>query len=74
MTVEQLESEILTLPRGERARLVERLISSLDEEQDEILQAWEEEAERRYQEYLRGEGDVVPAAEFFAEIRAELTQ
>lgn len=51
MTIEQVEAEVLRLPRAERARLAELLISSLDED-SEIERAWEDEAERRYQRYL----------------------
>lgn len=71
MTVEQLEAEALKLPRGVRAHLAERLISSLDED-SEVEQAWEAEAERRYQEYLAGEMESVSASDALAEIRADL--
>ena len=71
MTVEQLEAEVLKLPRDARAHLAERLISSLDED-TEIEQAWEEEAERRYRQYLAGKMDAIPAADALSEIRAEL--
>ncbi len=71
MTVEQIEAEALKLPRSVRAHLTERLLSSLDED-SEIEQAWEAEAERRYQQYLAGEMDTVSAADGLAEIRAEL--
>jgi putative addiction module component (TIGR02574 family) len=72
MTIDQLESELFSLPRGERARLAERLISSLDEELDRVTQAWAEEADRRYQSFLRGETTPIPAAQVFAELQAEL--
>lgn len=71
MTVEQVEAEVLKLPRPVRARLAEALISSLDED-SEIEQAWEDEAERRYQDFLAGKEQAVPAARALAEIRAEL--
>jgi putative addiction module component (TIGR02574 family) len=71
MTIEQLEAEAMKLPHGARAHLAERLISSLDED-SEVEQAWEEEAERRYQQYLAGEMEAIPAADALAEIRAEL--
>ncbi len=73
MTLEQLEAEALKLPPGVRAHLAERLISSLDED-SEIEQAWEDEAERRYQQYLSGEMDAISAADALAEIRAELSR
>lgn len=71
MTIEQVEAEALKLPRPVRARLAEALIASLDED-SEIEQAWEDEAERRYQRYLAGEEEVIPAAQALTEIRAEL--
>lgn len=71
MTVEQLEAEVLRLPLRERAHLAERLLSSLDEDA-EIEQAWEDVAERRYQQYLSGEMETVSASDALAEIRAEL--
>ena len=73
MTVEQLEAEVLKLPLRERAQLAERLLSSLDED-SEIEQAWEDVAERRYQQYLAGEMEAVSASEALAEIRAELNR
>lgn len=69
--MEELEAEVLKLPSHQRARLAEVLISSLDED-SEIEQAWEEEAEHRYQQYLAGEMDALPAAAALAEVRAEL--
>ena len=71
MAIEQLEAEALKLPRHIRARLAEALISSLDED-SEIEQAWEEEAEARYQRYLAGEEEFVSAAEALAQLRSEL--
>ena len=44
--VEVLEAEVLQLPVAERARLVERLIASLDAD-PEIEEAWAAEVERR---------------------------
>lgn len=73
MTIEQVEAEVLKLPRQVRARLAEALISSLDED-SEMEQAWEDVAENRYQRYLAGEEEAIPAAQALAEIRAELTR
>jgi hypothetical protein len=71
MTIEQLETEALKMPRHVRARLAEALISSLDED-SEIEQAWEEEAEARYQRYLAGEEETIPATEALSQLRSEL--
>ena len=70
MTTAHLEAEILKLPRSVRIRLTERLISSLDEN-SEIERAWEEEADRRYQAYLDGDGEITSAETVMAAIRKE---
>ena len=71
ITRETLEAELLSLPRSERARLVELLQESLDtpEESD---QAWEEELDRRWQDYVDGKTQAVPAKEALARLRASL--
>ncbi len=68
---DEVESAALQLPREERARLAERLISSLEEESD-VERAWIEEAERRYERYRAGETRVVPAADVIARMRQRL--
>ena len=70
MTTAHLEAEILKLPRSIRARLAERLISSLDED-NEIEKAWAEEASRRYQSYLKGAETMSPYEDVMAAIRKE---
>ncbi|MFB6372820.1 MAG: addiction module protein, partial [Bradymonadaceae bacterium] len=47
---EQLEAAVLALPREQRARLAERLIASLDED-DDIGEAWRDEVRRRLEAY-----------------------
>ena len=66
-TREQLEAEARRLPREERARLAETLISSLDEEA-EIERAWSEEIRRRLGELESGSVSTVPAEEVFEEL------
>lgn len=47
--LDELEAEALSLPVADRARLVSRLLASLDEQVDEDVDlAWIEEAGRRY--------------------------
>lgn len=55
------------LPREERARLAETLISSLDEE-GEVERAWNEEIRRRLQELDAGSVETVSAEEVLAEL------
>jgi len=70
-TVEALEAEILRLPAAERARLVERLIASLDTD-PEIEEAWATEVERRQAEIESGATSLLPGPETLAKIKAKL--
>ncbi len=70
ITVEELEAEALTLSNSQRARLVEKLIASLDSE-PEIENAWAEEVERRHAEIESGALSLLPGAEALARLRAE---
>jgi putative addiction module component (TIGR02574 family) len=67
----ELESKALRLSARERARLAERLISSLEHEADADAEAlWLEEAEKRLDELESGEATGLPAAEVFAKSRS----
>ncbi len=72
--VEELEAEVLALPTAERARLAQRLIASLDEDEgedpQEVERAWEEEIRRPLAEVEAGSAELIPAEEVFAELRA----
>lgn len=68
---EEVESAALQLPRPDRARLAERLIASLDEE-DEIEQAWAAEIERRVREVDSGEVELIPGEQVMADMRSLL--
>lgn len=70
-TLEDIEAAALQLTTHERARLVERLLLSLDED-DEILAAWVAEAERRGEAFARGEMDAIDFDEAIARLRARL--
>jgi putative addiction module component (TIGR02574 family) len=69
-SVEQLEAEALNLPTAQRARLVEKLIASLDTEPD-IENAWAAEVEKRHAEIESGAVSLLPGAEALARLRAE---
>ena len=73
MSTQELEAQVLRLARHERARLAQKLIASLDED-DEIEQAWTEEAERRFDELQAGSVEALPADQVFAEARSKLSQ
>ena len=71
--IAELEAEALSLSAAERARLVSRLIASLDQQGDEDIElAWVEEAERRYQELRDDPALAEPAAVAFQRARDAL--
>jgi len=69
-TVEELEAEALSLSSAQRARLVEKLITSLDSEPD-IENAWAAEVERRHAEIESGAVSLLSGPETLARLRAE---
>jgi putative addiction module component (TIGR02574 family) len=76
-STDSLESQLLTLPLADRARLVEVLLASLDQEVEtgpvaEIESAWAAEAERRLAEIRAGTVAGVPAEQVFRAIRGTL--
>ncbi len=68
LSIEKIESDLLKLPRQERAFLADRLLGSLDAEVfNDIEEAWIEEVERRYQEYKSGKRSGIASHAVFAE-------
>jgi putative addiction module component (TIGR02574 family) len=71
--VRRLESAALKLSPKARARLAERLISSLDDHADpDGERLWLEEAERRLDELLSGKVVGISADEVFRKARSSL--
>ena len=70
--LEEIEAAALQLAPTERAHLAERLLVSLEED-DEILAAWVEEAERRADAFDRGEIEPVDFDDAIAQARARIT-
>jgi putative addiction module component (TIGR02574 family) len=68
-TVETLEAEALRLSNEERARLVERLIASLDTDSD-IEDAWAAEVERRNAEIESGAVSLISGPEALDRLKA----
>ena len=69
----KLEREAGLLSMKDRARLVRRLISSLDQKDDgDLEQAWLDEAEKRLSVYRNGQTTALPGEEIFDEILREL--
>jgi putative addiction module component (TIGR02574 family) len=71
---EELLAEVLRLPRDERARVVEEVLSSLEEPEDEVAAAWAAELERRSREVAEGRVQTVAWETVRAEILRELEQ
>lgn len=69
--LEDIEAAALQLTPAERAKLAERLLVSLDED-DEILATWVVEAERRGDAFDRGEMEAIDFDEAIAQARARL--
>ena len=66
--VEQLSQRARTLSPGDRARLADELLASLDDESDPEAEAlWEMEIGRRVEAIKSGKARLIPADEVFAE-------
>jgi putative addiction module component (TIGR02574 family) len=75
MTLENLESEVLSLPRDSQAALLSKLLEHLAQNNDmdqEIASAWADEAERRDQAMDGGQVPGVPADQVLQKVRAAL--
>ena len=69
----ELESEAMKLSRRQRARLAQRLISSLDQEVDAHAERlWLAEAERRLADLTSGKVAASPAERVLKKVRAAL--
>lgn len=72
--LEELESEALNLGLEGRAQLAEKLILSLDAPtEEENLNLWVAEAERRLKELKEGKAKEIPAEEAFRRARASIS-
>ena len=70
-TLEILEERAMTLTVSERAALAQRLLASLDEDQ-ELDDAWAAELDRRIAAVESGEMKTIPIADALAQVRATL--
>jgi len=70
-SIEIIEAEALRLSATERARLIERLIASLDVD-PEVEEAWAAEVERRNSEVESGKVALVSGPEAVAKLKASL--
>lgn len=74
-TPEQVMDQALRLPRTSRAYLAERLIESLDQDQEAGLsEAWRTEIRRRCEQIDSGAVDLLPAEDVIGSLRQVLDQ
>jgi len=73
-TTDEILGEILRLPRVERARVAEELLSSLEEPADDVVAAWAAELERRSREVAEGRVQTIAWETVKKEILKELEQ
>ena len=69
-TVETLEAAALHLTPADRARLVDRLIATLNAETD-VEEAWATEVERRQTEIENGTVSLLPGSDTLTKLKAE---
>lgn len=69
-TVETVEAAALQLTPAERARLVDRLIATLDADPD-VEEAWAAEVERRQAEIENGTVSLLAGQEALTNLKAE---
>lgn len=75
MSTDELLAQVLQLPRQERARLAEELLSSLEEtDSEEVAAAWAPELERRSRDVAEGKVETVEWGSARAEILKELEE
>ncbi|MGH9409051.1 MAG: addiction module protein [Vicinamibacterales bacterium] len=74
MSTDDVLVEALRLPRRDRARVAEELLSSLEEPDDQVATAWAGELERRSREVAEGRVQTVDWKTAQAEILKELDE
>lgn len=75
MTLENLEAEVLSLPRDSQVTLLARLLERLGQSNEidqEIASVWVEQAELRDRAMDDGQASGIPAEQLFQRIRASL--
>ena len=71
--LKDIESQAILLPPQERESLAATLIQSLDNMNlTEVEEAWIQEAEKRYQDYINGKIPGIPGDSVLSDIRREL--
>lgn len=65
---QNLEGEVLQLPRGDRSKLASRLLESLEEDEPELSPEWSEELRRRISNLDVGMAKLIPAETLWQEV------
>jgi putative addiction module component (TIGR02574 family) len=71
---EALAVHLLSWPTADRARLAELLIASLEEQESDVDEAWDDEIAQRIAAFKAGTVRAIPAADVFAEIDRRLAR
>ena len=71
VSIDAIEAEILVLPASERARLLDKLIESLETDPT-VEAAWQREAQRRDDEIESGEVEALSGNAVVTQLRAGL--
>jgi hypothetical protein len=75
MSTEELLAQVLQLPRQDRARVADELLSSLEEADDEeVARTWAPELERRSREVVEGKVQTVEWGSARADLKNELEE
>jgi len=72
--VSDLLKRALALPVDERAALANTLLDSLEDAEESVQAAWDEEVERRMQDLKAGKAVTVPWEELHQELLAMLNE
>ena len=67
--VEELTARARALPPEERGRLAEELLATVQETDEQVEAAWDQEIRRRIAEIDAGTANLIPAEEAFAQVR-----
>ena len=67
--IDELTSKARALPPADRVRLAEELLATVQERDEEVEAAWDDEIQRRIAEIDAGTAKLIPAEEVFAEVR-----
>ncbi|HVG46430.1 MAG TPA: addiction module protein [Longimicrobium sp.] len=73
LTPDQIEIEVLSLPREDRVRILEALVASLRTD-PEVERAWDEETRRRIRDIRSGVAELIPGEQVLKEVEDSLDE